>query len=74
MDIKHIYYAAYDATSTTGYKCLAVVKVDIASGIAPREAATRAVCDALHVASDAIWLQLSVEIQHKLHPIALTGA
>lgn len=65
-ELKEMYYAIYDAKTTTGYKCLGVVKVPVAGA---REAAYQIVHDVLGLNKEDIWIQLSVEIQHKLHPL-----
>ena len=68
MVLTEMYYAVYDKRSTTGYKCLGVVKVELPVG-SPRGVVYQVVHEKLGLKEEDIWMQVSVEIQHKIHPL-----
>lgn len=68
MKLTEMYYAVYDRRSTTGYKCLGVVKVKLPVG-SPRGVVYQVVHEKLGLKEEDIWIQVSVEIQHILHPL-----
>jgi hypothetical protein len=66
MNMKQAYYAVYDSRTTTGYKCLGVVKTPTTGKISMRDYAYQVVSDELGLTKDDVYLVISVEIQYTL--------